>query len=76
MLTIIEFFRSLFGILFSFMELFVAFMNDLIGMVVSLTKLPEILYAVLGWTTSIGISGYVYLIISIAVVYKVLGREG
>lgn len=76
MQTIIRLFTSLFETLFSCLELFVAFINDSIEMIVSLTKLPEIILTVLQWTTSIGISGYVYTIVCIAVIYKILGREG
>lgn len=74
--TIIDYFRSLFEMLFSFVDLFIAFIGDIVQMVVSLTKLPEILYTVLQWTTSIGVSGYVYIILTVAILYKILGREG
>ena len=76
MTAITQILKSFADIIFGLLELNFNFINDMIEMVIALVKLPGILLNVLQWTTSIGVSGYVYMIITFAVLYKMLGREG
>lgn len=57
------------GFIFNFLE-------DTFQMIMMVASLPSILYTVLQWTNNIGILPYIVTIIGIAIVYKILGREG
>ena len=76
MFAIFDYFRMFCQMLFSIVDLFKTYISDFIKMLVTFAKLPSVLSTVLQWTNAIGVFPYIFLLISIVIFYKIVGREG
>lgn len=73
---IIDFLSSLGSLIASLCDFLFNFLLDTLQMIMLVFQLPLVLGSVIEWTGAVGIAPYLMTLVGLAILYKILGREG